>query len=118
MSDTADRIEASCCAHERTPGGASEVQHPLQSLTPEEIRHAAEIVRDDPPYGKSTRFETIELFEPEKSVVKAFQPGAPISRRARVNVFSTDTIGVTRLVVSLDERAGSFPARSFQPLGR
>ena len=103
MSDTADRIEASCCAHERTPGGASEVQHPLQSLTPEEIRHAAEIVRNDPPYGKSTQFETIELFEPEKSVVKAFQPGAPISRRARVNVFSTDTIGVTRLVVSLDE---------------
>ena len=103
MSDTAERIEASCCAHEHAPRGASEVQHPLQSLTPEEIRHAAEIVRNDPPYGKSTRFETIELFEPEKSVVKAFQPGAPISRRARVNVFSTDTIGVTRLVVSLDE---------------
>jgi primary-amine oxidase len=103
MSDTSDRIEASCCAHERTPGGASEVQHPLQSLTPDEIRQAAQIVRDDPPYGRSTRFETIELFEPEKSVVKAFQPGAPISRRARVNVFSTETIGVTRLVVSLDE---------------
>ena len=103
MSDTAEKIEASCCAHEHGPRGASEVQHPLQSLTPEEIRHAAEIVRNDPPYGKSTRFETIELFEPEKSVVKAFQPGAPISRRARVNVFSTDTIGVTRLVVSLDE---------------
>jgi primary-amine oxidase len=103
MSDTADRIEASCCAHVRTPRGASEVQHPLQSLTPDEIRHVAEIVRDDPPYGKGTRFETIELFEPEKSVVRAFKPGAPISRRARVNVFSTDTIGVTRLVVSLDE---------------
>ncbi|QDP25388.1 primary-amine oxidase [Bradyrhizobium cosmicum] len=84
------------------PPPAPAVKHPLEALTPTEIVRAAAIVNRNPPYGTDTRFETIELCEPEKSVVRNFKPGMPISRRARVNVFSTAQIGVTRLVVSLD----------------
>lgn len=78
------------------------VSHPLQPLTPEEIRQAAAIVRKNPPYGNDTRFETIELMEPDKATVKAFSPGAAIARKARVNVFSAAIVSVTSLVVCLD----------------
>ncbi|MGT2439338.1 primary-amine oxidase [Bradyrhizobium betae] len=92
-----------CCATSSpAPAEALAVKHPLQALTPAEIIRVAAIVNGDPPYGTDTRFETIELYEPEKSTVRDFKPGMPISRRARVNVFSTAKIGVTRLVVSLD----------------
>jgi primary-amine oxidase len=79
------------------------ITHPLQPLTPAEINAVAMIVRKDAAYGDDTRFETMELFEPAKQVVRDFKPGMPITRQARVNVFSATQIGVTRLVVSLDE---------------
>ena len=44
----------------------------------------ASIVNADPPYGVDTRFETIELLEPEKPVVRAFKPGMPIALSASV----------------------------------
>jgi primary-amine oxidase len=77
----------------------------LQPLTPNEISRAVAIVRATAPYGTETMFETIELCEPEKAVVRDFAPGDSISRKARVNVFSSTTIGVTQLVVSLDAGA-------------
>lgn len=83
---------------------AMPIKHPLQPLTPEEINAVAAIVRQDAAYGADTRFETMELFEPAKQVVRGFKPGMPISRAARVNVFSTTQIGVTKLVVSLDNK--------------
>jgi primary-amine oxidase len=92
-----------CAAAPKAKIDTLSIKHPLQPLNPAEITTVAAIVRRDAPYGDETRFETIELFEPEKSVVRDFQPGTPISRQARVNVFSTKKIGVTRLVVSLDD---------------
>jgi primary-amine oxidase len=81
------------------------VTHPLQSLTADEIRKVAAIVRRAAPYGSDTRFETIELLEPHKADVRAFERGSRIRRFARVNVFSAKTIGVTALFVSLDDEA-------------
>jgi primary-amine oxidase len=95
-----------CCSAEPAQQSASvpeQVLHPLEPLTPSEIRKLAEIVRLDPPYGADTRFETMELKEPDKAFVRNFKAGDPIPRLARVNVFSAKAIGVTRLVVSLDE---------------
>lgn len=92
-----------CCAqHEAKPELPEEVRHPLQGLTPEEIRKVVDIVRRDAPYGATTRFETIELLEPDKSAVRAFRPGDHIARKARVNVFSATAIGVNRMTVCLD----------------
>ncbi len=86
-----------CCSSEKV-----EVTHPLQPLTAEEIIKVADIVRADPPYGDNTLFETIELMEPEKSDLADFKPGDTIARKARVNVFDSTKVSVTKLVLDLD----------------
>ena len=92
-----------CCAPPQAASTeASDVLHPLQGLTPVEIRKAVDIVRRDAPYGAATRFETIELLEPDKATVRFFKPGDAIPRKARVNVFNATAIGVTRMTVCLD----------------
>jgi primary-amine oxidase len=77
--------------------------HPLQPLTAQEIQKITAIVRQNPPYGGDTRFETIELLEPAKAEVRRFVSGDKFERAARVNVFNAKSIGVTSLVVSLNE---------------
>ena len=94
-----------CCVSNSPRQAPMAVSHPLQPLTPEEIRQVAAIVRKHPPYGNDTRFETIELMEPDKATVRAFSPGSPIARKARVNVFSAAIVSVTSLVVCLDTEA-------------
>ena len=77
--------------------------HPLQPLTPTEIEQVAAVVNSSTELPKGLYFEMIELKEPPKSVVRDFSKGDAIERRARVNMFPKDKIGVYRLVVSLDE---------------
>lgn len=97
MTDSAE----TCC--HGTKAKSERVTHPLQPLTADEIRKATSIVKRAAPYGEDTRFETIELMEPHKADVRAFSTGSPVHRSARVNVFSAKKIGVTALVVSLDD---------------
>lgn len=94
-----------CCVTDHKLASSEELRitHPLQPLSPPEIRKVVQLVLAAPPYGADTRFETIELMEPEKSSVRSYQAGAIIERSARVNVFSAKNIGVTRMTVSLDE---------------
>ena len=93
-----------CCGGEAAPKVESSipVTHPLQGLTPDEIRKAVAIVRAAAPYGADTRFETIELLEPSKAEVRAATAGGMITRKARVNAFSAKKIGVMRMTVCLD----------------
>ncbi|RWC48122.1 MAG: primary-amine oxidase [Mesorhizobium sp.] len=91
-----------CCVSSPPHQMPMVVSHPLQPLTPQEIRQAAAIVRTCAPYGNDTRFETIELMEPDKATVSAFSPGVAIERKARVNVFSAAIVSVTSLIVCLD----------------
>lgn len=79
-------------------------RHPLSPLTPAEIATVVEVVRSSGLLGADLRFETIELMELPKAVVRSFRPGDAIARAARVNIFSAVEIGVRRLVVSIDER--------------
>lgn len=80
------------------------ILHPLEPLTPDEITAAASLVRADMGEGEGQlRFEMIELLEPPKADVRAFRPGTPIARAARVNVYRTGRIGVWRYKVSLTE---------------
>src|SRR5271155_2404658 len=95
-------MDLAVCCETTARADAPAVLHPLQPLTPAEISQIAAIVNRDPPYGKDTRFETMELCEPEKSVARGFILGSPIRRQARVNVFSAAKLGVTSLIVSLD----------------
>ncbi len=97
------QIQRDCCSTpEPTAVRSDVVRHPLESLTPDEIRKVAAIVINAAPYGIDTRFETMELLEPDKAIVRAFKSGDPIARKARVNVFSATAIGVTRMTVCID----------------
>ncbi len=49
--------------------------HPLDPLTSEEFRATAAILRRDQSLTDAWRFASIELREPAKSDVKAWQPG-------------------------------------------
>jgi primary-amine oxidase len=109
-------MDLAVCCQTTTTADALPVLHPLQPLTPAEISQIAAIVNSDPPYGADTRFETMELCEPEKAVVRGFTSGAPIRRQARVNVFSAAKLGVTSLVVSLD--TGKIVSRQEFPTAR
>ena len=83
---------------------AGVVHHPLDPLTADEIRHAARIAGAAmPELGDDLLFEVIELKEPAKAVVRAFEPGDDINREARVHVFQRGKVGVWRLHVSLTE---------------
>ncbi len=79
--------------------------HPLQPLTGEEIQICASLIKAElAKLGERLRFETIELKEPSKAFVRAWQPGGPIPREARANVYATGDIGVYRLTLSITDR--------------
>ena len=54
--------------------------HPLDPLSAEEITAAADILRREQQLTDRWRFASIELREPSKETVKAFTPGAAITR--------------------------------------
>jgi primary-amine oxidase len=61
--------------------------HPLDPLTPDEIRKAAKIVRAAHDLGRGMMFETITLREPDKAHVRDFRPGVALPREAFVCAF-------------------------------
>ncbi|UPJ79778.1 primary-amine oxidase [Bradyrhizobium sp. 183] len=92
--------ETECgCTKHSGPGTA----HPLDPLSKEELLHVFNIVRTDPNFGPDYLFETVELHEPDKRLVRAFQANDAINRQARANLFRADRDGVWRLIVSLNE---------------
>ncbi|WP_423415449.1 primary-amine oxidase [Hyphomicrobium sp. B1] len=94
-------MSESCCST-AVLEKSSLVRHPLDPLSPDEIRNAAGIVKAVAPYGPKTCFESIGLDEPTKDELKAYAECKPVERRAAVNASSSETIGVTKFVVSLD----------------
>jgi primary-amine oxidase len=85
-----------CCAAPRLEA----TRHPLDVLSPDEIRAVVRIIRADPDFGK-VLFETIELREPERSDIASWTETAP--RLARANIFRNDRPGVWRLTVSITD---------------
>jgi primary-amine oxidase len=84
------------------PGSsAAMLRHPLSPLTPLEIRTVRAIVHGAADFGGRFLFETIELKEPPRSALAAFESGTSSPREARANVFLPDAPGIWRLVVSL-----------------
>jgi primary-amine oxidase len=65
-------------------------QHPLEPLSAEEFRRAAEVLRRDRALASSYRFASIELVEPPKSEVRAWRSGDPIPRRALAVVWNRE----------------------------
>lgn len=57
-------------------------RHPLDPLTPDEIRAAVATIRPAKALPESIRFVSVTLREPAKALVLAWQPGQDLGRRA------------------------------------
>lgn len=76
--------------------------HPLDGLSPDEINAVTEILAEAGNTGDDSRWPLIELYEPEKSEVLAWQEGDTETRRALVNVMTGDD--VFRGIVNITDR--------------
>jgi primary-amine oxidase len=92
-------------------------QHPLDSLSAEEFRRTAEILRTEGRVTDGWRFTSIELKEPDKSAVKAWRPGQPVPRvsfavvldRAENKTYEATVDLVAGAVVSFEHIPGVQP---------
>ena len=75
--------------------------HPVEPLSPDEIRAAVAIVRSQQTLGSATRFATVTLNEPDKATVLAFQSGDEIEREAFLILLDNETAKTYEAVVSL-----------------
>ena len=92
--------------------------HPLDPLSADEIRTVAAILRRERDVARpGWRIASIELREPTKELVRAFSPGDPVERQARVIAWRTDEgtafVGVVDLtgdkLASWEARPGRHP---------
>ncbi len=83
----------------------STATHPLSRLSAEEFTAAREIVIEAGLVGERTKFVYVGLDEPHKDVVRAWAPGDPIERRARVLLLDRATGNGSDLTVSLTDAA-------------
>lgn len=90
------------------------IAHPLDPLTPDEIRTAAQIARTDARVTTAS-FAAILLNEPAKADVVAWRPGQVLPREARLVAMTTASVFevvadlAARRVVSVVERKGVEP---------
>ena len=96
------------------PTTAAAARHPLDPLTPDEIRAIGEVARADARLAQAA-FHSVTLHEPAKSEVLAWQPPAVLAREARIQAMTATTtyevlvdLGQRRLV-SVTERPGAEP---------
>lgn len=88
--------------------------HPLDPLTPDEIRIAAGVARTDARFATAS-FASILLNEPAKAAVTAWREGQVLPRQARLVVMTTASVFevvadlTARRVVSVVERRGVEP---------
>jgi primary-amine oxidase len=84
--------------------GAAEVgRHPLDPLSAEEIEAAVRILRAERDLGPAIRFETVELKEPPKAVLRACRPRVPVKREAFLAAFDVEADALYEAVVDLDQ---------------
>ncbi|BBK42677.1 amine oxidase [Allostella vacuolata] len=92
------------------------VTHPLDPLSADEIVRAADILRRHFDLGAALMFETIDLAEPDKAVVRGHAPGQPFPRAARFTVYKRGETGAWAGRVDLDD--GVVAAVDFLPDAR
>ena len=93
----------------------TDVPHPLDPLTADEIRQAAAIVRRERGVGDGWRFASIELKEPSKADLSALESGRRSGREALVVCWDRADGQAYRAVVSLTGDAATgvgAPARA------
>ena len=87
----------------RDPAGAASAErHPLDPLSAAEIEAAVRILRTERRPGTSIRFETVELKEPQKAVLRAYGAGMPAKREAFLALFDVEADALYEAVVDLE----------------
>ena len=84
-------------------GTAEAERHPLDPLSAVEIETAVGIVRAERDVAPSLRFETVELKEPPKAVLRAYRPGVAVKREAFLAMFDVEEDALFEAVVDLDK---------------
>ena len=95
-----------------TPPSPTQAPHPLDPLSPNEIRAAARIIRAAQPLGESARFVTIELREPPKAALTSAGNGA-LPRQAFAILLDRDSNTTHEALVNLT--AGTLTSWTEQP---
>ena len=76
-------------------------QHPLEPLTPEEIKTAVSIFKREKQLGKTIRFPTVTLKEPDKQAVFNFEEGDNVDREVFIIILDNADGATYEAVVSL-----------------
>jgi primary-amine oxidase len=79
--------------------------HPLDPLTAEELEHAVRVLRSGGRLGRRRRLVSLALDEPPKGVVRAFQPGDALDRRAFAVVYDPEAGQTFESVISLADES-------------
>ncbi|MEP6979752.1 MAG: primary-amine oxidase [Nakamurella sp.] len=88
--------------------------HPLDQLTPDEIRRASATLSADAGVGPSFRYASLTLAEPAKTDLLAWTPGSPLPRRARAVVWDRSDNRTYEALVDLTD--SSAEVVSFIPI--
>jgi len=99
----------------------SAAPHPLDALTTDEVSRAVALIAADARYDVASVFVHVRLREPEKSVVLAHEPGAPVDREVEALLVPPGRLEAIEVVVSVtkgevrswDVHAGMRPALLF-----
>jgi primary-amine oxidase len=78
--------------------------HPLDMLSADEVTAATEVLRADGHLADGARVVHVVLEEPEKEVVAAYEPGAPVDRSVRVLISPRPDLRLLEAVVSVTSR--------------
>ncbi len=80
------------------------VKHPLEPLTAAEVRLAITILRDTGKVSPTTRFVSVSLKEPDKSLVHGFTGASELRREAFAVLFDNATNSCYETTLSLTDR--------------
>jgi primary-amine oxidase len=80
---------------------ATAIRHPLDPLTEAEIAAVRALVTGHSGFRDSMRFTLLELREPDKAAVLAFQPGQAVVRGARAVLLDTGTGAILEVLADL-----------------
>jgi primary-amine oxidase len=83
------------------PSGTVSGLHPLDSLSGDEIRRAVDALRASGQLDGHARIIHVVLDEPAKESVKAYRPGTPVDRQARVLAVPGASLDLLEAVVSV-----------------
>jgi primary-amine oxidase len=83
----------------------SALTHPLEPLSPEEVRQAVTLAKELRSLSATTRFMGVTLHEPPKDCILCFKAGDPIDRQAEMVLMDNTTGEVMEAIISITQQS-------------